>query len=81
MATYSTREVVTRRREWVVPAAQPWGAAWEELDKALAGAAVFYRQQHGLDEGASVPGDFARVFSDEEAIVITVTVERVEPAA
>jgi len=78
MATYTTREVVTRRREWIVPAAQPWGAAWEELDKALAGAAVFYRQQHGLDEGASVPGDFARVLPMDDDIVITVTVEEVQ---
>lgn len=80
MATYSTREVVTRRREWIVPASQPWGAAWEELDKAVAAAAAFYRQQYGLDEGASVPGNFARIFPVDEDIVIAVTVERVEPA-
>lgn len=81
MATYSTREVVTRRREWIVPAGQPWGADYGEMEKALGAAAAFYREQHGLEAGASVPGDFARFFPHDEDIVIAVTVERAEPSA
>lgn len=38
MATYETREIVTRRKEWVVPAPWPQGAHYEEVQKALAAA-------------------------------------------
>lgn len=76
MATFTTREVVTRRKEWVVPAGQPWGADYGEITKAASAAACFYREQHGLPADAEVPGDFARFYPGDEDIVIAVTVER-----
>ncbi|KOT57074.1 MULTISPECIES: hypothetical protein [Streptomyces] len=75
MATFTTREVVTRRKEWIVPAGQPWGATWEEVDKAVAAAWAAYRERHGWLEDAPMPGDFARFYPRDEDIVIVVTFE------
>ncbi|MFE7118840.1 hypothetical protein ACFU99_25820 [Streptomyces sp. NPDC057654] len=81
MATYATREVVMRRKEWIVPAGQPWSAAWEEVHKAVAAAWAVYREHRGLPEDASMPGEFVRFHPRDEDICIAVTLEEeVRPA-
>lgn len=74
MATYSSRTIVSTRREWIVPAAQPWGAAAEEIQKAWAAAETAYREIHGLHD-ATTPGDALRFHVSDEEIVISFTVE------
>src|SRR5581483_7787919 len=61
MTTWMTREVVSRRREWIVPAAQPWGAAVAELYKALQAADRAYRDDHDLPTNEPTPDDALRV--------------------
>ncbi|MFD5508977.1 hypothetical protein ACFWIB_14540 [Streptomyces sp. NPDC127051] len=75
MATYTSRTVTSTRREWIVPAAQPWGAAWEEIDKAILAAWDAYRTHHRLPLDAAIPGDFARFSASDDEIVISFTVE------
>lgn len=79
MATYTTREVITRRKEWIVPAGQPWGATWEEVSKAVGVAWAAYREHHGLPEDAPMPGDFARIHPHDEDIVVVITLEEDVP--
>lgn len=75
MADYTTRTVVSTRREWIVPAAEPWGAAWEEIAKAASAAWAAYREHHGLPKDAPMPGDFARVHLRDDELVIAFTTE------
>jgi hypothetical protein len=75
MATFTSRTITSTRHEWAVPAAEPWGAAYEEIGKALAVAWVKYREVHGLPEEAPMPGDFARFHVGDDEVVIAFTVE------
>ncbi|MFE2497135.1 hypothetical protein [Streptomyces scopuliridis] len=75
MATYSTRAITSTRHEWIIPAAQPWGAPYEEICKAVAGAWAQFRALNGLPEDAPMPGDFARFHPVDEEIVISFTTE------
>jgi hypothetical protein len=78
MATYTSREVVSRRREWIVPAEQPWGAPYVELYRALHVAETSYREAHQVPDNVSLPDDALRVTTTEDAVVISYTVEEVE---
>jgi hypothetical protein len=75
MATYSTETVTSTVRRWVIPAAEPWGAACEEVSKAWTAAAIAYREAHGLPEGAAVVGDQLRFHVRDEDIVIEFSME------
>lgn len=74
MATYTSRTVTSTRREWIVPAAQPWGATAEEIEKAWTAATVAYREIHGLHDVAT-PGDALRFHVGDDEIVISFTIE------
>lgn len=78
MATFTTRTVTSRRREWIVPAHPPWGAAWEEIDKAMVAAGHAYRAHHKLPEGGSIPGNALTLHPRDEEIVISFTEEHAE---
>lgn len=75
MATWSSRIVTSIRREWAVPAAEPWGAAYIEVYKAVAAAELGYREAHGLDKDAVLPDDALRMTPRDEEIVISFTTE------
>lgn len=35
MATWTTRERIFRTKEWIVPAAEPWGATHDQVMQAI----------------------------------------------
>ncbi len=75
MATYTWREVVTRRVEYAVPSGSPAG----EFDKTWAAARGDYRQRNGLaDAATSLPDHWARVEARDEEVVIVFDIK--EPA-
>jgi hypothetical protein len=76
VATYTSRTVVTTRREWIIPAAEPWGAACEEVSKAWTAAAVAYREARGLPHDAPVVGDALRFHVTDDEIVISFETEQ-----
>lgn len=78
MATFTTRTITVTRREWRIPAAEPWGAAHEEIGKAWAVAVAAYREAHGVPEVAAIPGDALRFRVEDDVIVIAFTVEEAE---
>lgn len=44
MATYTTQTVTHTVRRWIIPAAEPWGAAAAEVAKAWSAAEQEYRR-------------------------------------
>lgn len=75
MATFTTRTVSSRRREWIVPAAEPWGAAAAEVGKAWTAAQVAYREQHSIPVGTALPDNALSFRPRDDEIVISFTVE------
>jgi hypothetical protein len=75
VATYTTETVTSTVHRWIVPAGEPWGAPAEEISKAWAAAAAAYREAHGIDEEAPLPGDAFRFKPRDEDIVIEFTTE------
>ena len=75
MAEYTSETVTRTIRRWIVPAAEPWGAAAEEISKAWGAAAAAYREAHGLDEDALLSGDALRFHVRDEEIVIEFATE------
>lgn len=61
-----------------MPAPQPWGAVYVELYKALAAAERSYREARGVPGHVSLPDDVLRVTTEEDAVVISYTVDEVE---
>jgi hypothetical protein len=56
MATYSYREVTTRRGEYVVPAEEPYGACWVEVMKAIHAAHRTLVDLGRIEKGPGRPG-------------------------
>jgi hypothetical protein len=79
VATYTTEIVVATRRRWIIPAAEPWGAAAEEISKAWGAAAAAYREAHGLPEGAAIAGDALWFHVRDDEIVIEFEIEEPQP--
>lgn len=75
MATWTSRTITSTRREWEVPAAEPWGAASAELAKAWEAAGSAYGEAHGIPLGGPLPDDALRFHVRDDAIVISFTVE------
>ena len=75
MATYTTETITSSVRRWIVPAAEPWGAAAEEISKAWAAAAAACRAARGLDEDALLPGDALWFHVRDDQVVIEFTTE------
>lgn len=81
MATYTSRTVTSTRHEWIVPAAEPWGACLGDLRSALATAGVAYREAHGLPDEAPLADDTLRFRAHDDEIVISFTTEQDTRAA
>ena len=76
MATYSTRTVTTIRREWIVPAADPWGACIGDINAATAVACRTYREERGLPADAPLADDALRFRVTDDEIVISFETEQ-----
>lgn len=76
MADYTSETVVHVIHRWIVPAAEPWGAASEEIGKAWTAAQVAYREAHGIPVGKALPGDALRFHVRDEAVVIEFSEEK-----
>ncbi|MFI1165599.1 hypothetical protein ACH4UM_18785 [Streptomyces sp. NPDC020801] len=75
MAEFTSETVTRTVHRWIVPAAEPWGAASAEINKAWAVAAAQYRAAYGIGDSASIAGDALRFHVRDEAIVIEFTTE------
>jgi hypothetical protein len=73
VATFEHHVITSTRHEWHVPAAEPWGAASEEIGKAWVAAETTYREVHGLPKEASLSGDAIRFHVTDDAVVLTFT--------
>jgi hypothetical protein len=75
-----TSETVTRTiRRWIVPAAEPWGAAAAEIGKAWAVAERAYRDQHQIPAEQPLHDDALRFHVRDEAVVIEFQTEEPTP--
>lgn len=70
MATYSHTTTTSTVHRWIIPAAEPWGAAAGEVGKAWTAAAVEYRRLHGMPEDASLSDDAMWFHVTDDEIVI-----------
>ncbi|MET7788104.1 hypothetical protein ABZS93_16045 [Streptomyces sp900116325] len=75
MASFTARTITSTRREWIVPAAEPWGACIGDINDASVVACRAYREAHGVPEGKSLPDDALRFRIADDAIVISFTTE------
>lgn len=75
-----TAETVTRTiRRWIVPAAEPWGAAAAEIGRAWTAAQVAYREHHAIPVGQALPDDALRFHVQDAEIVIEFQTEASQP--
>jgi hypothetical protein len=81
MASYSSREIISRRIEYTVPAPWPQGAAHAELLKALAAAAGRLRAERGISENIALSDDALWVRSGDDEVIISFTVETAADSA
>jgi len=75
MADYTTETVTRRIRRWIIPAAEPWGAASAEIGKAWAVAELAYREHHGIPKEQPLHDDALRFYVRDEEIVIEFATE------
>jgi hypothetical protein len=77
MATWTGRTVTSTRREWIIPAVSPWGAAAAEVGKAWAAAERGYREVHGLlGLESDLPDNALQFHAADDAIVISFTTDQ-----
>lgn len=79
MAAFTTEDVTTRTRRWIVPAVEPRGACIGDINAAASVACRAYREAHGLDERAPLPDDALRFHPRDDVIVIEFSVEEPQP--
>lgn len=77
MATYSHREIVSRRIEYTVPALPQWGACLGDMQAAIAAARIAYAE---VNPGAVVADDSLRFFPSDDEIIISFTADTLKPA-
>lgn len=80
MADYTSETVTRTIHRWIVPAAEPWGAASDEIGKAWTAAQVAYREAHKIPVGTALPADVLRFHVRDEEIVIEFATERQDGA-
>lgn len=80
MAEFTSETVTRTIRRWIVPAAEPWGAAAAEIGKAWAVAERAYRDHHGLRDEERLHDDALRFHVRDDRIVIEFQTEAEEPA-
>jgi hypothetical protein len=76
VATYTTETVTRTIRRWIVPAADPWGAAAAEIGKAWAVAELAYREHHGIPKEQPLHDDALRFHVTDDDIVISFETEQ-----
>jgi hypothetical protein len=70
MATFTTETVTRTIRRWIIPAAEPWGAAAAEIGKAWAVAERAYREHHGIPEDQPLHDNALRFRVGEDATIL-----------
>ena len=75
MAEYTSETVTRTIRRWIIPAAEPWGAAAAEIGKAWAVAERAYREHHGIPDDQPLHDDALRFHVRDEEIVIEFATE------
>ncbi|MFZ3592273.1 hypothetical protein [Streptomyces sp. BH104] len=75
MADFTTETLTRTIRRWIVPAAEPWGAAAAEIGNAWAVAERAYRQQHQIPDEQPVPDNALAFHTRDDQIVIEFTIE------
>lgn len=70
MATYERRERVTRHVEFVVPATRPYGACWNEVEKAIDAATREWRRDRGAGAEAIPPDNEISVMPSDEDLIV-----------
>lgn len=71
MATYSRREVHTKRVEFPVPAAPPWGACWVEVYKAATAAHQELAEAGRIKPGTDAPDNLIRIRSGDDEVIVS----------
>jgi hypothetical protein len=71
MADFTTETIARQVRRWIVPAAEPWGAAAAEIGKAWAVAERAYRDHY------EIPDALRFHVRDDEIVIEFVTEVRV----
>lgn len=79
MADFSSETITRTIRRWMVPAAEPWGAASAEVGKAWTAAQMAYRETHGIPAGTALPDDALRFHTRDDEIVISFETEEPRP--
>lgn len=79
MATFSRREVTTRRVEFLVPAVPPYGASWVEVMKAIHAATAELVALGLLAEHAEPAGDQIWIRPGDEDVAVVFEVDPAEP--
>ncbi|MFB7707946.1 hypothetical protein [Streptomyces sp. NPDC056105] len=75
MADFTTETVTRTVRRWIIPAAEPWGAAAQEISAAWAVAERAYREHHGIPDDKALYGDALRFHVRDDQVVIEFTTE------
>lgn len=75
MTTYTSETVTCTFRRWIIPAAEPWGAATAEVGKAWAAAERAYREHFDIPQDRPLSDDALRFHVRDAAVVIEFTVE------
>ncbi len=78
MATYTSRYVTTTRVEFRVPAPEPWGADLDEVMKAVAAADQSRKNRAELNCDERIANSPISVRPDDDAIVISYELRRVD---
>lgn len=75
MPSYTHREITSRRIEYIVPAAQPWGACLGDMYAAINAARVAFIDEHNLDPMQPLSDDALWFHPRDDDIVISFTIE------
>ncbi|MEU1497332.1 hypothetical protein [Streptomyces sp. NPDC005732] len=75
MADYTSETVTRTIRRWIIPAAEPWGAASAEIGKAWAVAELAYREHYDIPKEVALRDDALRFHVRDEDIVIEFAIE------
>lgn len=70
MADYTSETITRTVHRWIIPAAEPWGAAAAEIGKAWHAADEAYRAHHDLPTEAATPDNALRFHVRDDQIVI-----------
>lgn len=80
MTAVTWRTITSHRREWFVPAAQPWGACLGDMKDGIALAATQWRVDHNVAEEVALADDALRFHLTDDEIVISYVIEERETA-